>query len=117
MLSTIYGELKEILNDQQIEELKEFLDFQYNSYISCNNVANHLNISYDKAKKLSIILLKNDILDMNFKVYCDNEIDICNQTVYENIQDIPEWICDNCEKGCSILKNIIVIYKVIDRYI
>ncbi|CAM2938881.1 hypothetical protein HAHI6034_05840 [Hathewaya histolytica] len=113
MLLDIYGRLKEILKTQQIKDLDKFLEYQYNSYISCSDIANHLNITYNEAKKIINILLENDILKMNFKVFCKCEIDINTQNIYESIEDIPEEICSNCEKGCSVLKNVIIVYKVI----
>ncbi|KGI38415.1 hypothetical protein DP149_06055 [Clostridium tetani] len=104
-----------ILDDKQIESLKSFLEYQYKSHVSCSDIANRLDITYDKAKELIKILLRNNVLEMNFKIFCENELDTNIQDTYENIEDIPEEPCSNCEKKCSILKNVIVIYKVISR--
>lgn len=109
----IYMKLNKILNKDQIEKLDSFLSFQYEAHVSCNDIANSLDITYENAKKIVRILLKEDILKMSFRIYCKNELDTCDQATYESIEDIPDEPCSNCERGCSILKNVIIVYKVI----
>lgn len=114
MQSNIYAKLKEVCNeldDNKITILKDFLQYQFNSYISYNDIANKINISSSSAKKIINELIKADIIDMCFKLCCNNEMDM-DDRIYNDIRDIPDEKCDGCEKGCSILKNVIVLYKV-----
>lgn len=116
MLLNIFGKSAEIssIKDKTIlEKLKSYLEYHVDSNISSNELANKLNISYSDAKKVMNELLKNKIVDMLFKVYCSNELDIEGTEIYDNIEDIPSNECGKCDKECSILKNIIIIYKVL----
>jgi len=114
MQSNIYGEQQKVstlLTKKELGELDSFLSYQNDSYITCNELANRLNIEYELAKKVINELIKMHIVQMCFKVYCNN-FDMSNEEIYSNIEDIPNEECDGCEKGCSVLKNIIVIYKI-----
>lgn len=116
MLLNIFGKSAEISlieNKVILEKLKSYLEYYEGSNISSNELANKLNISYSDAKKVMNELLKNKIVDMLFKVYCSNEIDLEEPEIYDNIEDIPSNECDKCDKKCSVLKNIIIIYKVL----
>lgn len=114
MQSNIYARLKTVcqeLDDNKISILEDFLEYQINSYITYNDIANKINISSTSAKKIINELIKADIIDMCFKLCCNNEMDM-DDIIYYDIKDIPDEECDGCEKGCSIIKNVIVLYKV-----
>ncbi|EOU1841393.1 hypothetical protein IZT14_001668 [Clostridium perfringens] len=116
MQSNILLKLKKtlkILKEEKFNELKEFLEYHEDGYLTSNEVANRLDISFEDAQIIMRELYTNDYLDMNFKVCCENAIDIAEEEIYESIEDIPQEICDKCEKKCVLLKKIIVIYKVI----
>ena len=118
MQSNILLKLKNVLvenNDKKINELISFLEYQEGSYITTNDIANKINISYDIAKKIVKILLLEDYLEMNFKVYCENSLDMCDDEIYSSIEDIPKEFCTKCAKECSVIKNIIIIYKVLEK--
>lgn len=116
MLLNIYGksiEISQVMNKFQAEKLEKYISYHENDHISINDIANKLNIKYDEAKNIINELIKSGIVEMNFKVYCDNEMDTNHGKVYTNIGDIPNEECDQCDKKCSILKNIIILYKVL----
>lgn len=104
----------DLIDEEELNELSNFLKYHKKSHVTSNDIANRLDISYEDAKAVVKLLLGFDMLEMNFKVYCSNSCEADNDTIYESIEDIPNEICVFCEKGCSILKNIIVIYKVLD---
>ncbi|WP_143318432.1 hypothetical protein [Clostridium sp. HBUAS56017] len=115
MQSNIYvvlEEISQIINSEKVKKLNNYLSYNNGSYISTNELANKLNIRYDDAKTIIRILLRNDIVEVNYKVYCDDSIDMSSEVIYDNIEDVPNEVCDNCEKRCSILKNLIIIYKI-----
>lgn len=90
-----------------------FLRYKLNSRISITDLANKLDVEYVTAKNIMLTLLENDIVEMNFKICCGNELNNGGSLYYENIQDIPDEICENCEKACLLIKNVAVVYKVI----
>lgn len=115
MQLSIYAKLEknfQNLNKEQLEKLKKYLEYHCDSFISSNEIANKLNISLEESKKIINELIKADIVIMCFKVYCDKDQDT-NKEIYTNIQAIPNEECQDCDKKCSILKNIIILYKVI----
>lgn len=116
MQSNISMQLKTKINSisqKKIDILDSYLKFNINSYLSANDIADKVDISFDDAKEIARILVKNNILDMQFTLFCNNEIDVADIPIYESIQDIPQDQCEECEKHCSLIKNIVVIYKVI----
>lgn len=113
MQLNILSKLREILTENQINELNEFLEFHNGGYITSGDVSNRLDISFEDAKNVTKELFRYNYTDMKFKIYCNNEIDMCETETFDSIEDIPNEKCEKCEKGCSILPNIIIIYKVL----
>lgn len=113
-ISTKFIPILEIIDKEKFNKLNSYLIFNEGSRISCNDIANKLDISFDNSKDIIYILLKNNALEINFKVNCYDEYKTNNAVYYETFEDIPNQVCDNCEKNCEIFKNIIIVYKVIN---
>lgn len=84
-----------------------------NAHVTCNEIANRLDISFQDAKKIIRILLKANVLEMNFKIdYCDEYL-TARALYYETIEDIPDEVCEDCDKRCQLLRKVIIVYKVV----
>lgn len=111
-ISLNFIKITEIIDENKVLELNSFLDYHLNSRITCNDIANRLDISFEDAKKIARILLKTDILEMNFKVDCCDEYSTTKVIYYDVFEEIPDEVCCNCDKKCQLLRNIIIVYKV-----
>ncbi|MGG7077395.1 hypothetical protein [Clostridium sardiniense] len=101
------------MSKDKIEDLNEFLEFNINSFITSGEIANRLDIKYAEAKIITKELYRYDYLDLFFRQYCENEIDICETNTYDSIESIPDEFCEDCDKKCQIIKNIMIVYKVL----
>lgn len=113
-ISTKFFPILEIISEEKIDKLIKFLKFNENSRISCNDIANKLDIPFADSKEIVYILLKNNVLEINFKVMCEDEYNTSKSIYYDAFEDIPDEVCENCEKKCEILRNVIIVYKVIN---
>ncbi|WP_294355894.1 hypothetical protein [uncultured Clostridium sp.] len=112
-ISLNFIQLTKIINEEKIEELNSFLNFHMNAHVTCNEIANRLDISFEDAKKIIRILLKANVLEMNFKIdYCDEYL-TARALYYETIEDIPDEVCEDCDKRCQLLRKVIIVYKVV----
>ena len=112
-ISLNFIQLTKIINEEKIEELNSFFFFFMNAHVTCNEIANRLDISFEDAKKIIRILLKANVLEMNFKIdYCDEYL-TARALYYETIEDIPDEVCEDCDKRCQLLRKVIIVYKVV----
>ncbi|MBN1071130.1 hypothetical protein DVV81_08100 [Clostridium botulinum] len=113
-ISTKFFPILEIISEKEVDKLNKFLKFNEGSRISCNDLANKLGISFADSKEIIYILLKNNVIEINFKVKCYDEYKTSKPIYYDAFEDIPDEVCDNCEKKCEILRNVIIVYKIIN---
>ena len=112
-ISANFIQLTQIISEEKIKALNSFLKYHINARITCNDIANRLDISFDEAKLIIRILLKTNVLEMSFKVNCYDEHLTAMPLYYDVFEDIPDEICDDCNKKCQILRKVIIMYKVI----
>lgn len=112
-ISLNFIQITQIINENKIKELNSFLEYNLGCRISCNDLCNRLDIDYEKGKQILRILLKKRVIEMNFKVNCYDEFLTTTQLYYEVFEDIPDELCDDCEKRCQILNKVIIVYKVV----
>jgi len=112
-ISANFIQLTQIINDEKIKALNSFLKYHINGRITCNDIANRLDISFEDAKLIIRVLLKINVLEMNFKVNCCDEHLTAMPLYYDVFEDIPDEICDDCDKKCQILRKVIIVYKVV----
>lgn len=58
-------------------------------------------------------LSKQGYLEVNFKIWCEHAADTNIETIYRAITDIPLNECGICEKGCKLLNNVIIVFRVL----
>lgn len=118
-LSSKFTPILNVINEEKVKDLSGYLKYHTGGHISCNDIANRLDISFDEARNIIAILLKNDVVEMNFMVDCCNKYDTNNKIIYETFEEIPKETCYNCEKVCQLLNKVIVVYKVLygDLYV
>lgn len=112
-ISSNFMKINKILDESKVNELNSFLKFHFGGHISCNDLANRLNITLKDAKELTRILLKMDVIEMNFKLDCCDEYSTNKTIFYEAFDDIPNEICEDCDNRCQLLRRVIIVYKVI----
>lgn len=112
-ISSNFIQITKVISEEKISELNSFLKYNLNARITCNELANRLDISFDNAKIVIRILLKSNVLEMNFKINCCDEYLTIKTLYYDTFEDIPDEICEDCDKRCQILSKIIIVYKVI----
>lgn len=112
-ISSNFIQIIKIINKEKIKELNSFLNYHLNGHITCNEIADRLDISFDDAKIIIRNLLKSNVLEMNFKIDCCDEYLTAKPLYYETLEDIPDEVCEDCSKKCQLLRKIIIVYKVI----
>ncbi|MDU4427184.1 MAG: hypothetical protein E7K85_13205 [Clostridium sp.] len=121
MLSNLLIKLTTILknddkfkfNNDKLNLLVKILSLYNNQIIDIDVIKDNLNLSYDTANELLLLLARNEVVKINYKVWCDNPNNNSDKTIYENIYDVPMDECDMCDKKCKKLSNIYIVYRVI----
>lgn len=101
------------LTEHQINNLIDLLQYYKGDIVPISVIKRELNISSDEIYNLLINLTKKGYLEMNFKIWCEHSSDTKIKTIYRAIEDIPLDNCDICEKGCKLLNNIIIVFRVV----
>lgn len=120
MLSNLLIKLTTILkkddrfkfNNDKLDLLVKILSLYNNQIIDIDVIKDNLNLSYDTANELLLLLARNEMVKINYKVWCDNPNNNSDKTIYENIYDVPMDECDMCDKKCKKLSNIYIVYRV-----
>lgn len=119
MLLDLLGKLHEVLanckvslNDSQINELESLLQFHHKGIIPASVVRRELKISYEETHKLMIFLMTQGYLKSKYRIYCENDVFTGGSNVYDDPSQIPVEVCDRCEKGCALIKNLMVEFEV-----
>lgn len=99
-------------NDDKINILVRILILYNNEILDIDVIKDNLHISYDTVNELLILLARNGLVKMNYKVWCDNPNNNSENVIYENIYDVPMDECDMCDKKCKKLSNIYIVYRV-----
>lgn len=120
MLSDLLGKLQEILknyniklNNEQIRKLEELLSFYKGGIIPTAVVKRTLNISYAETHNLMIFLMTKNILKSKYKIHCENDLVTGAGKIYDDPAEIPIELCDRCERGCALIKNLVVEFEVV----
>lgn len=100
------------LDNNQIQMLSLILKNYNKSILPIDVVKDNINLTYEQTNKLLKILAINGILDLNYRIWCDEKVNKPNDKIYTDILSIPEEVCEYCDKKCMIYKNIIVVYRV-----
>lgn len=100
------------LNENQIKNLSEALEWNKGGILPANVVKRELKISYEETHKLMIYLMRKGLLKSKFKIYCENDIITGVSKVYDDPAEIPVEVCDRCDKGCTLIKNLVVVFEV-----
>lgn len=113
-LTTILKENEKFkFNNDKLNLLVRILSLYNNQIIDIDVIKDNLNLSYDEANELLLFLARNELVKINYKVWCDNPNNNSENTIYENIYDVPMDECDMCDKKCKKLSNIYIVYRVI----
>lgn len=99
------------LSEEEIRTLGEILDYYRDDLVPVSIVKRDLKLTYEQANDLMVFLAKHDILEINYKIWCDNEYLYNSGDVYRHIIDVPKDICNKCEKECQILKNVVIVFR------
>ncbi|WP_332856782.1 hypothetical protein [Clostridium paraputrificum] len=99
-------------NNDKLDLLVKILSLYNNQIIDIDVIKDNLNLSYDAANELLLLLARNEVVKINYKVWCDNPNNNSDKTIYENIYDVPMDECDMCYKKCKKLSNIYIVYRV-----
>lgn len=101
------------LNNEQINILAKILKLYNSEIVEVDVIKDNLNLSYNTVNDLLIFLARNDLIKMNYKIWCDNPNTNSDEMIYENIYDIPMDECEICDKRCKKINNIYIVYRVI----
>lgn len=120
MLLDISNQLKMIvkkldnikLDDNKLNMLEKILIKYNNSILPVDVVKDNLRLNYENTNKLLMELAKNNILELNYKIWCDSSVTNPDEHIYRDFLDIPMETCENCEKKCRILNNVVIVYRV-----
>lgn len=111
-LQEIFKSCKVKLTEEQLNNLKELLEWHSGGIIPSSVVKRELKISYNEVHSLMIFLMTKGIVKSKYKVYCENDNITGTAKVYDDPAEIPITICDRCDKGCSLINNIVVEFEV-----
>lgn len=100
------------LTENQIKNLSEALEFYNGGILPANIIKRELKISYKETHELMIYLMTKNVLKAKYKIYCENDMFTGTADVYDDPAQIPVSICDRCDKGCSLIKNLVVEFEV-----
>lgn len=121
MLLDLLGELQDKLktcnvklDEDQIQKLREALIFHKGGVLPAKVLKKDLKISYTDTHKLMIFLMTKGYLKSIYKIYCENDIITGASKTYDDPAEIPVEICDRCDRGCALIKNLKVEFKVCD---
>lgn len=98
--------------NNQIDVLARILKLYNNEIVELDVIKDNLNLSYNEVNDLLLLLARNMIVKMNYKVWCDNPNTNSDNMIYENIYDVPMDECDMCDKKCKKLSNVYIVYRV-----
>lgn len=99
-------------NNDKLNLLVRILSLYNNQIIDIDVIKDNLNLSYDTSNELLLLLARNELVKMNYKIWCDNPNTNSDNTIYENIYDVPMDECDMCDKKCKKLSNVYIVYRV-----
>lgn len=100
------------LNEKQIEDLSKVLKFHNHGILPAAVVKRTLKISYKETHELMVYLMTKEMLKAKYKVYCENDTVTGVAKTYDDPAQVPVSICDRCDKGCSLIKNLVVEFEV-----
>lgn len=98
--------------EKQIKDLAEVLEWCKDGILPARVVKRELNISYKEVHSLMIYLMTKGMLKAKYKVYCENDMLNGMANTYDDPAEIPLTICDRCDRGCSLIKNLVVEFEV-----
>lgn len=105
-------EKKYEFNEEKIFLLNRILEMYKNEIIELDVLKDNLHLSYSLVNDMLLLLARNGIVKMNYKVWCDNPVSNSDNMIYENVYDIPMDECDICDKQCKKLSNVYIVYRV-----
>ena len=111
-LQKVLANYKVQLTEKQIKNLCETLEWYKGGIIPATVIRRELNISFEDTHKLMIYLMTKGILKSKYRIYCENDTISGVRKVYDDPAEIPMIICDRCDKGCSLIKNLVVEFEV-----
>lgn len=100
------------LTESQIKDLAEILEWNNGGILYATVVKRELNISYEETHRLMIYLMTKGILKTKYKIYCENDMITGSSKIYDDPAEVPISICDRCDKGCSLIRNLVVEFEV-----
>ncbi|XZI67586.1 hypothetical protein ACSXEI_00305 [Clostridium perfringens] len=100
------------LTEKQIKDLSEVLEFHNHGILPASVVKRILKISYKETHELMVYLMTKDMLKPKYKVYCENDMVTGAVKIYDDPAQVPVSFCDRCDKGCSLIKNLVVEFEV-----
>lgn len=101
-----------VLNENQIKTLAEALIKFNEGILPARVLKRELKISYEETHKLMIFLMTKGFLKSKYKIYCENDMITGASKIYDDPAEIPVSTCDRCNRGCSLIKNLVVEFKV-----
>ncbi|AWZ48471.1 hypothetical protein C3495_06410 [Clostridiaceae bacterium 14S0207] len=112
-LNNLMKNYKDIsLSEDDLKMLSKILKFYNNEIVPIDVIKDKLNLNYEQVNNLLIYFAKERIVKLNYKVWCENSNCNSEQSIYENIYEIPLEECDMCPKKCKKVNNIYVVYRV-----
>lgn len=111
-LERILENFKVKLNKNQLHNLAETLIYYNDSIVPAKVIKRELKISYSDTHDLMIFLQIKGILIPKYKIYCENDSITGVSKIYDDPKDIPVEICDRCDRECTLIKNLVVEFKV-----
>lgn len=100
------------LTEKQIKNLCETLEWHNGGIIPASIIKRELKISFEDTHKLMIYLMTKGFLKSKYRIYCENDMISGVNKSYNDPAEIPMIICDRCDKGCSLIKNLVVEFEV-----
>jgi hypothetical protein len=99
------------LSEEDINRLSEIFEHYPNDIIPVSIVKGELKLSYDQANDLMVYLAINNLLQINYKVWCDNTYLDNGGKIYKHITEVPKEVCGRCDKECQVLNNVIIVFR------
>lgn len=112
-LTELFKNNKDVkLTEDMINLLARILKLYNNKIIEIDVIKDNININYEEVNELLIMLARNNIVKMNYKIWCENPNANSENVIYENIYDVPMDECEMCDKRCKKLSNVYIVYRV-----
>lgn len=114
VLKSVLSQYEKInLSEEKIKYLAEILSYYNDDLVPVSIVKRELNLTYEQTNELMVYLTTRDILEINYKIWCDNEYLYNSSKVYRHITEVPKDICYKCDKECQVLSNVVIVFRSI----